>query len=106
MPPNSSYLSSVSDRHRKTFGQFFTPPKVAGFMTRWILDSPHPDIHEPGFGLGAFFDATPQDARTRYTGSEIDWRILDHWLESSPDTRADVWEEDYLLSWGQATRQT
>ena len=29
-------------------------------MTRWILDSPNPDIHEPGFGLGAFFRAAPK----------------------------------------------
>ena len=100
MPLSPSYLSSVSDRHRKAFGQFFTPPKVAEFMMRWILNSPRPDIHEPGFGLGAFFDAAPAKARMRYTGSEIDWQILDHWLESSPDTRANVREEDYLLSWG------
>ena len=100
MPPNPSHLASVKDQRRKAFGQFFTPPKVADFMMRWVLDSTHPDIHEPGFGLGAFFHVAPSNARTRYTGSEIDWQILDHWLESSPDTRADVWEEDYLLSWG------
>ena len=69
-------------------------------MIRWILDSAHSDIHEPGFGLGGFFNAAPPKARTRYTGSEIDWQILDHWLEFSPDKSADVWEEDYLLSWG------
>ncbi len=100
MSTSASYLSSVSSQHRKSFGQFFTPSRVAGFMTRWILDSPNPDIHEPGFGLGAFFDATPQEARMRYTGSEIDRQILDHWLKSSSDTSADVWDEDYLISWG------
>ena len=98
--PITPYLTTVTPHHRKTYGQFLTPPKVAQFMTQWIQDSSNPDIHEPGFGLGAFYRAAPQDARTRYTGSEIDWRILDHWLKSYPDASANVWEEDYLLSWG------
>ena len=96
----AAYLKSVGDTHRKAAGQFFTPPQVADFMVRWVLQSGVNGIHDPGFGLGAFLDAVPEEARATFTGSEIDGRILNHWKSQAEAGAAVVRHEDYLLSWG------
>lgn len=96
------YLETVGDTHRKATGQFFTLPVVANFMVRWVLQSGVVGIHDPGFGLGSFLDATPKESHETFTGSEIDPKILDYWKTraSSGPTRVLVRQEDYLLSWG------
>ncbi len=38
--PEDAYTSSVSESHRKKFGQFFTPAAVAEFMAKWIIGNP------------------------------------------------------------------
>lgn len=98
----AAYLDSVGDAHRKAVGQFFTPPQVANFMVRWVLQSDVNGIHDPGFGLGAFLDATPEEVRKNFTGSEVDPNILDYWkVRASSDAFGiSVRQEDYLLSWG------
>ena len=100
-PDIAAYLESVGDAHRKAWGQFFTPPQVANFMVQWVLQSGIKGIHDPGFGLGAFLDATHGKAGEAFTGSEVDPRILDHWKAHAPESAsAVVRREDYLLSWG------
>ena len=98
----TAYVDSVGNAHRKAMGQFFTPPRVANFMVDWVIQSGVDGIHDPGFGLGALLDATPQEARETFTGSEVDPKILDYWKRgASPDLSAiSVRLEDYLLSWG------
>ncbi len=96
----AAYLNLVGDAHRKAAGQFFTPPQVADFMVHWVLQSGVNGIHDPGFGLGAFLDAVPEEDRATFTGSEIDARILNHWKGQSGSGSAVVRQEDYLLSWG------
>ena len=98
----STYLELIGDDHRKTLGQFFTPPEVANFMVRWVLQSGVNGTHDPGFGLGAFLDAAPEEAHETFTGSEVDPKILEYWeSRSSPDaSKVSVRQEDYLLSWG------
>ena len=100
MHSEASYLETVGDAHRRAHGQFFTHPKVAEFMVGWVLESDNLDIHDPAFGLGAFFDAAPPNARASFTGSEIDAEILGYWRTFAPDSSADVIKEDYLTSWG------
>ena len=93
------YLDTVGESHRKTFGQFFTHPKVADFMVRWVADSKNRHVHDPGFGLGAFYNAASK-LRVRFTASEIDSEILTHWKNANPNSHIDISREDYLLSWG------
>ncbi len=93
------YLDMVGDAHRKTFGQFFTHPKVADFMVRWIANSKNRHAHDPGFGLGAFYDAASRYG-VEFTASEIDSRVLNYWRNANPNSRIDISREDYLLSWG------
>ncbi len=96
----SGYLEAVGDAHRKAYGQFFTHPQVAEFMVRWVLESGEPAVHDPAFGLGAFFDVAPQNIRPHFTGSEVDAEILEYWRTYATDNGAVVTEEDYLTSWG------
>lgn len=99
----SGYLRTVGDDRRKALGQFFTHPKVARFMARWVMDSPNPEIHDPAFGLGAFADAVGELGGARFTGGEIDSRILNYWRERSPNRgAARAREEDYLITWGRS----
>ena len=100
MQSEVSYLATVNEAHRKAHGQFFTHPKVAEFMVRWVLESNNRNVHDPAFGLGAFFHAAPRDAQLYFTGSEIDTEILKYWRTSCSDNDAKVTEEDYLTSWG------
>lgn len=101
----SGYLQTVDDARRRALGQFFTHPKIARFMARWVAESPNRGIHDPAFGLGAFADAADEigGGCSSFTGGEIDRRILDYWRERSPNRgKARVREEDYLLAWGRS----
>ena len=93
------YLDTVGEDHRKTFGQFFTHPKVADFMVQWVAGSGNPHVHDPGFGLGAFYDAASKYG-IRLTASEIDPEVLNYWQNANPNDNIDIYREDYLLSWG------
>ena len=81
-----NYLHTVGESHRKTFGQFFTHPKVADFMIRWVAQSDKPHIHDPAFGLGAFHRPASKYG-IKLTASEIDPQILVHWRNANPDSR-------------------
>ena len=99
----AGYLRTVDDARRKGLGQFFTHPKVARFMARWVAESPNRGMHDPAFGLGAFLDAADEIGVSPFTGSETDKGVLDYWREFSPKRgEARVHEEDYLLAWGRA----
>jgi adenine-specific DNA-methyltransferase len=93
------YLDTVGESHRKTFGQFFTHPKVADFMVRWVANSKNRHVHDPGFGLGAFHDAASRYG-VEFTASEIDPKVLNYWRNAHPNSRIDISREDYLLCWG------
>lgn len=93
------YLDTVGETHRKAFGQFFTHPKVADFMVRWVADSKNLHVHDPGFGLGAFYEAASK-YNAKLTGSEIDPKVLNYWRDANPNSHIDISREDYLLSWG------
>ena len=97
----TSYLAKVGSSHRKGFGQFFTHPKVADFMVRWVLESGKAALYDPAFGLGAFLDATAARPDVAFTGSEVDPQVLAHWHNRSEgvNRRVEVCREDYLLSW-------
>lgn len=102
MPVDAAqYSALVGDAHRKAFGQFFTPPAVARFMVDWALASGARSLHDPAFGLGAFFDAAAHHGKVRFSGSERDPEILRYYRAATAGGSAAIREEDYLLSWGQ-----
>ena len=98
----AGYLRTVGDDRRRDLGQFFTHPKIARFMARWVMESPNRGMHDPAFGLGAFLDAADEmGGGSPFTGSEIDAGVLDYWREFSPMRgKARVYAEDYLAAWG------
>jgi len=96
------YFQKVGERHRKDFGQFFTHPATAGFMVRWALQSGRKTLFDPAFGLGAFWEPVSRDSEVRFAGSEIDPAILEFWAGAANGRRADIANEDYLLSWGKS----
>ena len=94
------YTASVGVAHRRRHGQFFTPPAVARFMTRWVLDGGSSSLFDPAFGLGAFRDALPNTANIAFRASEIDAGIVQHWRRAQREAGDFIAIEDYLLSWG------
>ncbi len=96
----SQYLSKVGEEHRKSFGQFFTDPRIASFMADWVAGSGQPGLHDPCFGLGAFHAALKKPCRGALTGSEIDPGVLSFGKRSADLLAVDVTRQDYLLSWG------
>ena len=59
---------------QKLRGGYYTPPGLAGFLTRWITAiSPH-DILEPSCGDGVFFRAIAEQRlrKAKLTGFELD----------------------------------
>lgn len=68
-------------------------------MVSWVLAGNRKSLHDPAFGLGAFHVAVSQKKGVAFTGSEVDPKVLDYWRRHSPDSTAQVLEEDYLWSW-------
>ena len=100
--PNVRYSEQVESPHRKDYGQFFTHPIAADFMVRWVLKSQKKSLYDPAFGLGAFLDPVSDDLQIKFTGSEIDSRILNFWKGTANGRNVEVANEDYLLSWGKS----
>lgn len=54
--PEKQYISTTDPDRRKTFGQIFTPPRIAALMTRWITSKVRSGrLLDPALGLGIFF---------------------------------------------------
>ena len=94
------YLQHVGDTHRKVFGQFFTPPDIASFMTKWVLSSGKKSLFDPAFGLGAFHKAMPADSDIEFSACEIDSRIIEFWKRKTGENPDFIIAEDYLNVWG------
>jgi len=95
----SDYISDTSLSHRKDYGQFFTPPKIARFMVEWLLRDGPATVLDPAFGLGAFYDAvsmTNTTQRIHFTGYEIDAQILNYLDAETPRPDLTLIQDDYL----------
>ena len=99
-PDSRRYLEQVGVEHRKRFGQFFTHPVVARFMTQWVMGSGGGTLYDPAFGLGAFLHAAAANGRVRFAASEIDPVVLRYWANATGCDPSFTANEDYLLSWG------
>ncbi len=96
------YTQYVEDDHRKSFGQFFTYPNVAEFMTHWVLASGQSSLFDPAFGLGAFYEAIPKDSNIVFSACEIDAKIIEFWKQKTNANSEFIVIEDCLHSWGQS----
>jgi len=94
------YISKVGENHRKSYGQYFTHPEIARFMVNWVLESGVDHIHDPGFGLGAFYNAVKRKKQIVFTATEIDRKIIDYIEEMNSCLFNFIKNDDYLLSWG------
>ena len=93
----SQYCQKVPLEHRKTFGQFFTHPKVADFMINWVLQSGKQELYDPAYGLGVF---NPKNKDIKFSASEIDPVILEHLNLHNYDENVLLRSENYLTVWG------
>lgn len=95
-----AYLDQIDLRHRKRYGQFFTPILVAKFMVDWVLKSGKKELFDPGVGLGAFFDCVQHSPEIQAYGMEIDSKIYQAAVNRNWVNRPEINKDDYLLSWG------
>lgn len=97
------YHSTVELEHRQRHGQFFTPPLVARFMCRWLLENGAKELFDPAFGLGAFYFAgTELNPEIRFSGVEKDETVLSHFIGDYPDIHAETLSlrnVDYFSIW-------
>lgn len=99
----ASYRSVVDLAHRQRHGQFFTPPPVARFMSRWLMEKGAIEVFDPAFGLGAFYFATRElNPAIRFCGVEKDATVLAHFRGAHPnlgDTAITLSNADYFSVW-------
>jgi adenine-specific DNA-methyltransferase len=82
-----SYSSKTDIKHRRDLGQFFTPYRIAQFMSDWIMDTKDKNLRvlDPSTGFGIFERALTQKnysnhKNINYTLWEID-KIIAHALK-------------------------
>ena len=71
---------------RKARGAFFTPPKIAEFLTEWAVRSPEDIVLEPSCGEAAFL--LPAGRRLRDMGADATCRLFGAELHESSAERA------------------
>ena len=99
MIPVDEYTRAVGYAHRRRLAQFFTPAAIAQFMVDWTLDGrTTKELHDPAFGLGAFFDRAPYDCI--FTGTEIDASVLAFFDAHAQRRPNGLSLCDYLLDFG------
>ncbi len=90
------YSRSAGRAKLKKFGQYFTPPPVAQFMTRWVLADGAKTLLDPAVGNAVFFrHAAAVHNTLRMTGFELDPEII-RFFDS--DQHGEVILQDFLLS--------
>ena len=93
-----SYIDQTSLSHRKKFGQFFTPRKVADLMMKWVTQDCPTSILDPAFGLGIFYDSLQSlelSEHINYFAYEIDPYIFNY-FSSSTRTNLYIYLSNYL----------
>jgi adenine-specific DNA-methyltransferase len=51
------YVSAAPFEHRRRFGQYFTPPRIAAWMADWVVQPTTRSVLDPAVGTGALLDA-------------------------------------------------
>jgi adenine-specific DNA-methyltransferase len=95
----SKYISETPLSYRKDYGQFFTPPLIAHLMALWVMKDNPENILDPAFGLGVFYDEIKKinlNHKIRFTGYEIDKRILAYLNHDGNNSNLSIINDDYL----------
>lgn len=74
------YIKNTSIKHRKEYGQFFTPEPVARLMVQWVLKDNPQKLLDPAFGLGIFYDQffkKSSNQKIDFIACEFDKKIID-----------------------------
>ena len=90
MMTEKDYIEQSDLAHRKKFGQFFTPDRIAEFMAEWLLTGikDNATILEPAFGLGAFSRAMINlNPGINIIGFDVDQTIFSHAHENFIDSK-------------------
>lgn len=93
-----SYIDQTSLNHRKKFGQFFTPRKVADLMINWVTQDCPTSILDPAFGLGIFYESLQSleaSEHINYFAYEIDPYILNY-FSCYQRANLNIYLSDYL----------
>lgn len=96
-----TYLKTTSLEHRKKYAQFFTPPKIADLMTRWLIGNKSLEhVLEPAFGLGIFSRTLIKyNANLKIKGFEIDPKIIEEAKKIfSQNNLVSLFLEDYIYN--------
>ncbi len=90
------YIKDTPIRHRKDYGQFFTPPLVSRLMAQWVLKDKPATILDPAFGLGVFYDEIMKNTQNKlqFVGYEIDKNIIAYLNDNKPNLK--LINYDYL----------
>ncbi len=73
------YTRAVGIAHRREYGQFFTPPKLAQLMADWVMGINPLTVLDPAFGTGILTAACMEkDTNASFLGYEKDPVILQH----------------------------
>lgn len=93
------YVDSVDRSHRDRHGQFFTPPRLADFMVRWLLKTGASTLFDPAVGLGAFQVAARRSFPwVGLVGCEKDFAIRTHFERENPGLKFTFCGSEYFSS--------
>ena len=85
----------MSKEHLKKYGQYFTHPKIANFMMKWI-GTDFETILDPALGNNIFFKQIEGDTLNKHlVGFEIDSKIIDHF---GYPVNTSLFKKDFLTS--------
>ena len=77
-----AYSARANEPHRKTQGQFFTPPAIARFMASWSLPlNTGACVIDPGAGTGTLIAALAERVVEEGTGRE--WTVVAYEVDSA-----------------------
>lgn len=98
-----SYISLVSNEHRKKFGQFYTDPSIAKLMIDWLMGCNPDTIFDPAFGMGAFYLASKDcKFKGQFIGIEADKKSFDFYISNTnldSNINLILRNEDYFSKW-------
>lgn len=79
----ANYVSNSDLSHRRSLGQFFTPPAIANAMAEWIIQIQPKDVLDPAVGTGILLRAVSHLSKAPIlTGWDIDSAPLQYAKQS------------------------
>lgn len=96
------YAAIAPSAHRRQWGQYFTPPRIAAWMAGWAIQPQTRSVFDPAVGMGALLDAVLAHPRLhpdlRLTGIDADPAILQICAANVQQAaaRIDLYDSDFL----------